>query len=179
MPVLPETPEDILGSSADETRQLRGVLLGVGRGKVDLVEDRNDLQVVVQRQVQIGEGLGFDSLRSVNEQDRPLARRKRARDLVGEIDVAGSVDHVERKRPVGRGPRHADRLRLDRDAALTLDVHAVEILRAHVAICDHAGDLQHAVGQRGLAMVDVGDDAEVADQLWRGRRRLERRKGTG
>jgi hypothetical protein len=31
-------------------------------------------------------------------------------------------------------PRHAHGLRLDRDAALALDVHAVEVLRAHVAV---------------------------------------------
>jgi hypothetical protein len=55
---------------------------------------------------------------------------------------------------------------LDGDAALALDVHPVEVLRAHVdAFVDDAGDLQHAVGERRLAVVDVRDDAEVADGL--------------
>ncbi len=61
-------------------------------------------------------------------------------------------------------PGQPDRLALDRDAALALDVHAVEVLRAHLPRVDDAGELQHAVGQRRLAVVDVGDDAEVADR---------------
>ena len=36
-----------------------------------------------------------------------------------------------------------------------------------------AGDLQHPVGKRRLAVVDVGDDAEVADERGVGRGRLE------
>jgi hypothetical protein len=63
---------------------------------------------------------------------------------------------------VGR-PRHPHVLRLDGDAALALDVHLVEVLRAHLPPVDHAGQLQHPVGQRRLAVVDVRDDAEVAD----------------
>ena len=70
---------------------------------------------------------------------------------------------------LGRAPRQADGLALDRDAALALDVHAVEVLGAHLALLDHPGDLEHAVGERRLAVVDVGDDAEVPDQRGVGR----------
>ena len=81
--------------------------------------------------------------------------------------MTGGVDHVER---VGArdavvaldGPGHAHGLGLDGDAALALDVHAVQVLGAHVAGLDDAGGLEHAVGQGGLAVVDVRDDAEVA-----------------
>ena len=61
------------------------------------------------------------------------------------------------------GPGEPDRLALDRDAALALDVHPVQVLRAHLAALDHAGELQHPVRQRRLAVVDVGDDAEVPE----------------
>ena len=54
-------------------------------------------------------------------------------------------------------------LRLDRDALLALEVHRVEHLLRHLALRERAGHLEQAVGQRGLAVVDVGDDAEVAD----------------
>ena len=49
-------------------------------------------------------------------------------------------------------------------AALLLDVHAIEEAVAHVALRHHAGKLQDAVGDRGLAMVDVRDDAEITNQ---------------
>ena len=57
---------------------------------------------------------------------------------------------------------HAHGLRLDGDAALALDVHRVEHLLHHVALLDRVGELEDAVGQRGLPVVDVRDDREVA-----------------
>src|SRR5205085_2614575 len=48
------------------------------------------------------------------------------------------------------------------------DVHLVEVLRPHLACLDDARHLEHAVGQGRLAVVDVGDDAEVPDELLRG-----------
>ncbi len=65
-------------------------------------------------------------------------------------------------------PRQPHVLRLDRDAAFPLDVHPVEVLGAHRPLVDDAGELQHPVGQRGLAVVDVGDDAEVPNLRRRG-----------
>ena len=67
--------------------------------------------------------------------------------------------------PSRTAPRHAHRLALDGDAALALDVHPVEVLRPHLPRVDHPGELQHPVGQRRLAVVDVRDDAEVADPV--------------
>ena len=54
-------------------------------------------------------------------------------------------------------------MRLDRDAALALEVHGVEDLRLHLAGLQGAGELEEAIGQRRLAVVDVRDDREVAD----------------
>ena len=55
------------------------------------------------------------------------------------------------------------RLRLDGDAALALDIHRVEDLFLHLAFFDRTGALNQPVGKRRLAMVDMGDDREVAD----------------
>ena len=59
------------------------------------------------------------------------------------------------------GQRHG--VHLDRDAALALEVHGVEHLLAHLALGDRARDLEQAVGQRRLAVIDVRDDAEIAN----------------
>jgi hypothetical protein len=52
---------------------------------------------------------------------------------------------------------------LDRDALLALEVHRVEELLLHLALLDRLRVLEQAVGKGRLAVVDVRDDAEVAD----------------
>src|SRR5205814_8345781 len=54
----------------------------------------------------------------------------------------------------------AYRLRLDRDPALLLELHRVEELRAMLRP-DRTGQLEDPVGERRLAVIDVGDDREV------------------
>ena len=58
---------------------------------------------------------------------------------------------------------HPHGVELDRDAALALEVERVEHLLLHLALLERARGLDQPVGQRGLAVIDVRDDAEVAD----------------
>ena len=99
--------------------------------------------------------------RRVDQEHGALAGGQRAGDLVAEVDVAGGVDQVEDVAVV----HDPDVLGLDGDAPLPLDVHGVEVLLPHQAGVDGPGDLEDAVGQGRLAVVDVADDGEVADAL--------------
>ena len=83
------------GVEADDVLDLLLHLLGLGRRQVDLVEDRHDLEVGVDRLVGVGQGLRLDALGRVDQQQRALAGAHRAADLVGEVDVARRVDQVE------------------------------------------------------------------------------------
>ena len=153
--------QDVVGATGRGLLDLGGAPLGVGGGQVDLVQHGDDLEVVLQRLVAVGQGLGLDPLGGVDQQHRPLAGGQRPADLVAEVDVARGVDEVQ-------GvvlPRHPDVLGLDGDAPLPLDVHRVEVLLPHLAGVDRPGQLQDAVGQRRLAVVDVADDGEVADTV--------------
>src|SRR5207253_688544 len=60
-------------------------------------------------------------------------------------------------------PGDPNSLRLDRDAALALELHRVEHLLPHLAARDGVRQLEDPVGQRRLAVIDVRDDREVAD----------------
>ena len=157
--------EDGAGAGkADHLLDLAADQLGVGRREVDLVDHRDQLVVVLQGQVDVGEGLGLDPLGGVDHQDRALAGGQGPGDLVGEVHVTGGVDEVELVGAAVPGRvLHPDRLGLDGDAPLPLQVQGVEHLSLHVPRSDRAGPLQQAVGQGGLAVVDVGDDREVAD----------------
>ena len=49
--------------------------------------------------------------------------------------------------------------------AFPLEVHGVEVLLTHVAGVDGAAQLEDAVGERALAVVDVGDDRQRPEPL--------------
>jgi len=51
----------------------------------------------------------------------------------------------------------------DRDPALALEVHRVEHLVFHLTHRHRPRELEQPVGKRRLAVVDMGDDAEVSD----------------
>ena len=57
------------------------------------------------------------------------------------------------------------RLALDRDAAFALDIHRIEQLLFHIARRDRFGKFEDTVRERRFAMIDVGDDREIADIL--------------
>src|SRR5690606_38302973 len=58
----------------------------------------------------------------------------------------------------------ADSVGLDRDAALPLEVHAVEHLRFHLTRLQGACVFEEAVGERRLAVIDVRNDRKIADE---------------
>jgi hypothetical protein len=77
----------------------------IGGRQIDFVDDRNDLEIVLHGQVEVGQGLGFDPLAGVDQEQRPFAGSQRTRDLVGEIDMTpGCRSGSDRRRPaVGGG----------------------------------------------------------------------------
>ena len=60
------------GREADDVFHFLLGLLGICCGKVNFVENRQDLQVVFHSQVRIGQGLGFYALRGVHYQHGAL-----------------------------------------------------------------------------------------------------------
>ncbi len=51
----------------------------------------------------------------------------------------------------------------DGDAALALDIHGIEHLLLHFAHTQATAQLNHAVSQGGLTVINMRDDGEVAD----------------
>ncbi len=148
-------------------------LLGVFRirvGQIHLVQHRHHLDAQFERGVAVGHRLRLDALARVDHQQRAFTRRQRTADLVREVDVSRRVDQVQVVRLAVLGHVFERRgLGLDRDAALALDVHRIEHLGVHLAVRKAATTLDDPVGQRALAVVDVGNDREVSDVIHEGR----------
>ena len=129
-PVLARDPQHVVGRSPISSSISPATRSGSAPGRSILFSDGDQLEAGVDRQVGVGDRLRLDALRGVDEQQRALARGQDARDLVGEVDVAGRVDQVQPVRlAVARRVLDAHGLRLDRDAALALELHRVEQLR--------------------------------------------------
>ena len=94
-PFLGAHQQDLVGGDAQEVHDLLPSAFRLGARQVDLIEDRDDGQAGVEREEQVGERLGLDALRGVDDEDRALARGQRPRHLVRKVDVAGRVDQVE------------------------------------------------------------------------------------
>ena len=138
-----------------------------GVGAVDLVDHEHHGHVGVQRLAQHEPGLRQRALARVDQQHDAVDHRQAALDLAAEVGVAGGVDDVDRH-ALRRGRAGVvDRgvLGEDRDPLLALEVTGV-----HDPVADdlglvrgeRAGLPQHRVDERGLAVVDVRDDRDVA-----------------
>ena len=87
-PVLALMRRTSLGRDAEHLLDLGRVAVGLGGRQVDLVEAGDDLEVVLEGQVAVGQGLGLDALGGVDQQDHALAGGQRPGHLVAEVDVA-------------------------------------------------------------------------------------------
>jgi hypothetical protein len=85
----------VLGREPQHLLDLLGDLDRAGRGQVDLVEDGDELEVLLDREVGVHDGLRLDALGRVDDQERALARLEGPGDLVAEVHVPRRVDEVE------------------------------------------------------------------------------------
>ncbi len=136
------------------------------RGQVDFVDDRDDVQVVLHGQIEVGQGLGFDPLAGVHEQQGPFAGGQGAGDLVGKIHVARGVDQIQVVAPAILGlVGQADCLALDGDAPFALDIHGVQDLILEIPGRHDVRGLDQAIREGRFPVIDMGDDAEVANKV--------------
>ncbi len=136
------------------------------RWQVDLVDHRDDLQIVLHGKVEVGQCLGLHALGGIDEQQDAFAGGQRTGHLIREIHVARRVDEVQAVGfPVFGRIGQRDGLALDRNPPLTLDIHVVKHLVLIGTDVTDTGPHDQAVGQCGFSMVDMGNDAEITNVL--------------
>jgi len=69
--------------------------LNVCRCQINLVDDRDDRQIMLHGHIQIGQGLGLDSLGCIDEKQRTFTGADSPRYLIGKIDVTRGVDQIQ------------------------------------------------------------------------------------
>ena len=140
--------------------------LDVRGRQIDLIDHRQQFQIIIQGQVEVGDRLRLDPLGSIDHNQRAFAGHEGTPHFVRKIDVPGRVDEIQQVVLAVRGMvGERDRIALDRDAPLALDIHRVEQLIAKLALRNAATGLDQPIGQGRLAMVDMGDNAKVPNMF--------------
>ena len=130
-----------------------------GVGAIDLVDHDDRLQPHLQRLGDDELGLGQGTFGGVDQHQRAVDHVQDALDLAAEIGVARRVDDVD----AGALPEDRGDLGENGDAALALEIVGIHRAFGHpLVVAERAGLLQQTVDQRGLAMVDMGDDGDIA-----------------
>ncbi len=152
-------------------RQLKEKVLGQrddfvapGIGPVDLVDHDDRTETQFERPGEDRPGLGHRAFDRVDQKQAAVGHVEDALDLAAEVGVAGCVDHIDFD--AGVDDRHV--LGKDRDASFALERIGIhDQLTGGVRIAKDVALLEQAIHQRRLAVVDVGDDGDIA-KLCRG-----------
>src|SRR5208337_4244808 len=133
----------------------------IGAGAIHLVDEGDSWDGIPLHLAIDGDRLRLDASHGAEDQHSSVEHAERPLDLDGEVDVARSVDDVDRLVvPVDSG-----RSRGDRDPSLLLQLHVVHHGPFTLDLLDHVGTarvIEHALRQCGLARVDVGGDSDVS-----------------
>src|SRR4030043_631252 len=134
----------------------------IRREKVDLIDDRDDCQIIFHGQIKIGNRLSLHALRSIDQKKPAFARCQGAGNLIRKVDMTWRVDQIENillsvSGVIGK----RNGLTLDGDPPLALDVHVIQDLILEVSLINQTRILNEAVCKGRFSMVNVCDDAEV------------------
>ena len=174
---LPGLPELFRRELADELVDLLDGLLEarhhVLRGHlkfvdetVDLVDEQHRLDLLLEGLAHHGLGLRHGAFDRTGEDETAVNRTHGTGHVATEVDVAGGVDEVDQEIVAFVGVHHRSAGGVDGDATSGFLLVEVEHAgRTGKVGGHHAGTGDEVVRQRGLSVVDVSSDAEVAD-LW-------------
>ena len=154
----------VLCFQSDHILDLVDHTLGIRTGKIDLIDHRQDVQIMIQRKINIGKGLGLDPLSGVHHKDRAVTGRKASGYFIIKIHMSRGIYQVKNIFfSVFCLIYDTDRLGFDRNASLPLQIHIVQHLRLHLPLREQSCLLYDTVGQSGLAMVYMCNNTEITN----------------
>ena len=128
-------------------------------GAVHLVDDDDHAQPQPERFPQDEARLRHRSFDRVHEQQRAVHHVEHPLNLTAKVGVTGRINNVD----FGVVPDNRCILCQNGDAALTLQRIGVEnALTRRVRVAEDFCLLEHAIDQSGLAMIDMGNNGDIA-----------------
>ena len=126
-------PRCVVSLKSDHVLNLLRHTIRISARKVDLIDDRDNIKIMVKGKIHICKRLGLDALSCIYNKDRTVTRRKTSGYLIVKVNVTWGINEVKDiLLAILRLVNGTDRLGFDRDAALTLQLHVVEDLGLHL-----------------------------------------------
>ncbi len=133
---------------------------GAGIGAVDFIQDHDGRQLGLQSFLQDVARLRKGTFAGVNEQEHAIDHAQGSLDFAAEIAVAGRIHDIDARIVI----KKRGVLGQDGDATLALEFVGVHnALGDFLIAAEDAALTEHGVDQSSLAVVDVGDDSDIAD----------------
>jgi hypothetical protein len=163
----------LLVGGAELVEQVEGLVqhpVGPGTVAVDLVDDHDGLQTVGEGLLGDETGLGHRAVHRIHHQEHAVHHGQHPLHFAAEVGMAGGIHDVDAVFGIALFQADGGVLRQDGDAAFLLQVVGVHdpLGKGRTGV-QGAGLTEQAVHQGGLAMVDVGDDGDVAEIFDHGR----------
>ena len=131
-----------------------------GIGPIDLVDDQDNWQVALQRLAEHEPSLGEWTFAGIDQQENAVDHGEGSFDLATKVGVTWCVDHVD----LDAVPSDGGVLRQDGDAFFLLEVHRVHDAFVNGLMgAEGTRLMQHAIDQRGLAMINVSNNCHVSN----------------
>ena len=116
---------DLLTLAAKELDDLILDLFGHSAWQVDLIDDRYDLEVMLESHIEIRNRLCLNTLSCVDDKQCAFACSDRAGDFVGEVHVPWGINQIEYVVLTIELVVHLDGVALNGDPALALEIHII------------------------------------------------------
>ena len=142
--------------------------LEVGADPIHLVDQRNPRDCISIRLAPYSLGLGLHAAHATEHGHGSVKDTKRALDLRSEVNVPGSVDHVDPILRATAPPVTGRSCRRDCDAALLLLLHPVHVggtLMHFTHPVEASRVVEDALSRSGLAGINVRHDANIPQLL--------------
>jgi hypothetical protein len=143
----------------EQVEDLVDHLGGAGVRPVDLVDHHDRLEADLERLGDHELGLRQRALSGIDQDERAIDHVEDTLDLAAEVGMARGIHNIDPCALPDQGRAFSE----NRDAALALKIVGIErALRHPLVFPEGARLLQQPVNQSGLAMVDMGNDRNVA-----------------
>ncbi len=151
--------DDVATLAAEQVYDFVFHLFGHCACHVAFVDDGDNLQVVFDGHVEVGDGLCLHALRGIHYQQCSFASGDGTGNFVREVHVSRSINQIQNIFLTFVHVLHLDGMALDGNPSLFLQIHIIK----HLALgyLYRIGKLKQTVCQGRLAVVNVGYNAEI------------------